>query len=46
MAVAALAIAWLKQSVLFLLLVAIFVIGLVVSFSPRRADEPPVVPPA
>ena len=42
MAVAVPAIAWFKQSALFLLLGAILVIGLVVAFWPRRAGERPV----
>jgi hypothetical protein len=46
MAVAVPAIAWLKQSALFLLLAAVLVIGLVMTFWPRRADERPVTPPA
>ena len=41
MAVAVPAIAWFKQSALFLLLGAILVIGLVVAFWPRRAGERP-----
>ena len=39
MAVAVPAIAWLKQSVLFLLLAAVLVIGLVMTFWPRRGNE-------
>jgi len=46
MAVAVPAIAWFKQSALFLLLAAILVIGLVMTFRRRRADERPVTPPA
>jgi hypothetical protein len=46
MAVAVPAIAWFKQSALFLLLAAILVIGLVMTFWPRRADERPVTSPA
>jgi hypothetical protein len=46
MAVAVPAIAWFKQSALFLLLTAILVIGLVMTFWPRRADERPVTPAA
>jgi hypothetical protein len=42
MAIAVPAIAWFKQSALFLLLGAILVIGLVVAFWPRRASERPV----
>ena len=42
MAVAVPAIAWFKQSALFLLLGVILVIGLVVAFWPRRAGERPV----
>jgi hypothetical protein len=44
MAVAVPAIAWLKQSVLFLFLAAVLVIGLVMTFWPRRADEHPAPP--
>jgi hypothetical protein len=44
MAVAVPAIAWLKQSVLFLLLAAVLVIGLVMTFWPRQADEHPAPP--
>jgi hypothetical protein len=44
MAVAVPAIAWLKQSVLFLLLAAVLVIGLVMTFWPRRGNEPPAPP--
>ncbi len=46
MAVAVPAIAWLKQSALFLLLAAVLVIGLGMTFWPRRSDERPVAPPA
>ena len=46
MAVAVPAIAWLKQTVLFLLLAAVLVIGLVMTFWPRQADERPATPPA
>jgi hypothetical protein len=46
MAIAVPAIAWLKQSVLFLLLAAVLVIGLVMTFWPRQADERPARPPA
>jgi hypothetical protein len=46
MAVAVPAIAWLKQSVLFLLLAAVLVIGLVMTFWPRRKDERPATPSA
>jgi hypothetical protein len=46
MAVAVPAIAWFKQSALFLLLAAILVIGLVVTFWPRRAGERFAPPPA
>jgi hypothetical protein len=46
MAVAVPAIAWFKQSALFLLLAAILVIGLVMTFRRRLADERPVTPPA
>jgi hypothetical protein len=46
MAVAVPAIAWFKQSALFLLLTAILVIGVVMTFWPRRADERPVTPAA
>jgi hypothetical protein len=46
MAVAVPAIAWLKQSALFLLLAAVLVIGLVMTFWPRRPNERPVTPPA
>jgi hypothetical protein len=38
MALAVPAIAWLKQSALFLVLVAVFVLGLGVTFWPRRAE--------
>jgi hypothetical protein len=44
MAVAVPAIAWLKQSVLFLLLAAVLVIGLVMTFWPRQAEERPAPP--
>jgi hypothetical protein len=44
MAVAVPAIAWLKQSMLFLTLAAILVIGLVMTFWPRQADKHPVPP--
>jgi hypothetical protein len=44
MAVAVPAIAWLKQSVLFLLLAAVLVIGLVMTFWPLQADERPAPP--
>jgi hypothetical protein len=43
-AVAVPAIAWLKQSVLFLLLAAVLVIGLVMTFWPRQAEERPAPP--
>jgi hypothetical protein len=46
MAVAVPAIAWLKQSALFLLLAAVLVIGLVMTFWPRQAKERPAAPPA
>jgi hypothetical protein len=46
MAVAVPAIAWLKQSALFLLLAAVLVIGLVMTFWPRQPDERPATPPA
>jgi hypothetical protein len=46
MALAVPAIAWLKQSALFLLLAAVLVIGLVMTFWPRQKDERPATPPA
>ena len=39
MALAVPAIAWLKQSVLFFVLAAVFAIGLAMTFWPRQADE-------
>jgi hypothetical protein len=45
MALAVPAIAWLKQSVLFLVLAAALAIGLVMTFWPRQADEPAVKSP-
>jgi hypothetical protein len=39
MALAVPAIAWFKQSALFLALAAIFVVGLGIAFWPRRADK-------
>jgi len=45
MAIAVPAIAWLKQSALFLLLAAVLVIGLVMTFWPRQTHERPATPP-
>jgi len=46
MALAVPAIAWLKQSVLFLVLGAALLIGLGLAFWPRRTDKRAVRPPA